>query len=200
MFWEVLRNVAINGVILFPLFAWLGKVWIGRTLERERAKTEGGLQLLRDRLDRGQFVHGLQFETEFKIYLELWGKLITAHDAAIRLRPLLDLAPKGKSKEEVDVERAKELHEAYVPFQACFREREPFIAPEVYEALKKLDTAIFCESVDFLDRDARSEKEYWEEGENNANLIKEHTKYICEAIRERIANTTILPEETRPAQ
>ena len=221
MFWDVLYSIGAvafsslgGGAILLALSSWLGKVWAGRILaqdqtkyqkeisqirEKYRREVEESLHLLRDRLDRGQFIHRLQFETEFKVYLELWGKLVAARDAAIKLRPVFDLVQAGKSEEEIKKERVEELRKTYVAFQDYFREREPFIAPEVYESLEKLETAIYEEGVDFMYGD-KDDREYWSKGVNNGILIKEHTKYICKAIRKRIASTTVLPEETRPAQ
>ena len=79
MFWDALYAagaIAVSslggGSVVLVLSSWIGKTWANRILEKDRAryqrKMDANLQLLRDRIERGQFVHRLQFETEFKVY------------------------------------------------------------------------------------------------------------------------------------
>lgn len=161
--------------------------------ELERLKAEyqheiqEKLQLLRDRIEREQFVYRLQFETEFKIYLALWERLIKVRNAALSLRPVLDSYPSGKSKDEVQAERFKQLADSYAEFQQYFSSNRPFFATDVYKAVMDLADVIHAEAISFQYTDPYEEhKKYWQDQRANSAAIQAHTETICDAIRRRI--------------
>ena len=216
MIWDVLYaaggvvfSTLGGGALVLTLSSWLGKVWAARILEKDRKRyetelegvraqyrheVEEKLQLLRDRLERGQFVHWLQFETEFTIYQDLWGKLVAARNAALKLRPFVDCIPHGKSPQQEQQERLESVAKAHDNFRQCYATNKPFVSPEVYEAINALGKAIHDEAIDYKYAGSQRGREYWEEAKKNAELIEIGTDSICEAIRKRIGVITVLPE------
>ncbi len=215
-FWDVLYAVGAiaftslgGGAIVLALSAWLGKVWANKILESDRARyqkeieelrakyrreVEEKLELLRDRLEKGQFVHKVQFETEFRIYRELWQKLSKVRNAALRLRPVLDTMPPGKTADQVRKERYADLADTFNPFQEIVVGQEPFYSPKVFELVRELSKVIRSEASDYAHVDANRGPEYWNEAEENATKIADHSDKICAAIRERIDSMSPLPE------
>lgn len=198
-----------GGAIVFALSSWFGKVWANWILEKDRARyaeqlegvrakyqreVEGELQQLRDRLERGQFVHRLQFETEFKIYRELWEKLVEAKGAALQLRYIATPVNADTTPEQIDERNIQRYSKAEAAFRKCYISSEPFLDPQVHEVVKKLAHAIFDEGCSFADRTHTHAKDHWAETKKNAKLIEEHTEAICGAIRQRIGMMNVLPD------
>ena len=51
---------------------------------------------IKSALEKEQFIHRLQFEKEFEIYLKLWKKLVDLKDATEMLMPIMDYNEPGK--------------------------------------------------------------------------------------------------------
>jgi hypothetical protein len=150
MFLEILYAVgafiiSIGGGagVVFGLCRFYGKTIADQLLEAVRAKYAGELErlksdyrhevdrqlhTLRDQQERGQFVHRLQFETEFKAYLDLWPHVFGVNSQARRLRPV------HVWNSSTDEERQKALGEAFEKFVDSFELRKPFLAVQVYDA------------------------------------------------------------------
>lgn len=201
MFWDALYNAGAiltsslaGGAIVFALSSWLGKVWASRILEQDRAKYQReasqSLQLLRDRIERGQFVHSLQFEAEFGVYRRLWEKVVKVRNAALSLRPTVDYVSKDPALRGEDRKnRRKAAGDSFNAFLECYTSEEPFFAPQVYETADKLAKVVREEVHEFDDatRDNRApDRKYWDTADENAKAIIEYAATICRDIRERI--------------
>jgi hypothetical protein len=205
---------------MYFLADWLGKVWANRLLEKQkqdnakeieairsqfRKEVDEQLHILRDHIERGQFIHKLQFETEFNAYRDLWQKVVTANSAAFNLRPIADFRPVGKSDKEIKDERLKTLYDAHFDLRKSYIFSRPFLAPVVYNAMTALAEIIHVEGVGYQYGDPRQDRQqYWEESEKNAKQMEMHSNAICEAIRERIgmmsqASTDASPTDDAPA-
>ena len=72
---ELLKGTGAVAIIA-ALSAWLSKVWANRILQKDRIKYETQmntlLEGLRTQSGKALFVHRLQFEKEFEVYLGLW--------------------------------------------------------------------------------------------------------------------------------
>ena len=183
--WEITRGLLTGtgaiGVIA-GLSAWLGKVWANRILHQDRVRYETQMQtLLHDMRTRGEkelFVHRLQFEKEFEVYLGLWKELLHAGRAASEFRELK--SDSGKSREQ----QLEELRLAMNRFNDRVYDYRPFYAPRIYDLtadlLKKLRT------VHSYSRDPRRADRRTEDTEKLLDEINEAVPQICDAIRERI--------------
>lgn len=198
---SVLFSIAGGGAIVFALSSWLGKVWANRILESDKTKyqtaleeakakyhreVEEQLHLLRDRIERRQFIHRLQFETEFRAYVTLWKRLIFAQSAALDLRPMFDHYKPGQTVEERKIERLNNFGEHVHKFKVYYLKARPFLAPGVFEASRELFRKLHGEALSYQFTDPLKTDDYWTKAEANANQINEHVELICNAIRERI--------------
>jgi hypothetical protein len=209
MYWNVLYTAGViavsslgGGAMVLALSTWLGRVWANRILEKDRARyqreAQKSLQLLRDRIERGQFAHRLQFETEFKVYRELWDKVARVKSAAMALRPIVDIVPRDKTPEQLKEERLAALSESFKPFKECYICNKPFFAHPVYERALQLSKVIWDESWEVgnqRDMPPNMVKEYWDTAKTNAELIGRYSESICEAIRNRISGLSVLPDD-----
>ena len=48
-----------------------------------------------------RLIHKIQFEKEFSIYSEMWGKLVDVKNATAELRPAMDQRDSSKTDEEI---------------------------------------------------------------------------------------------------
>lgn len=192
-FWDILYAAggilfsSLGGAaIVLALSSWLGKVWANRILESDRKRYNSELEALKNRFERGRFIHRLQFEAEFETYLELWSKVVAVMDDSLRLRPVLDYRPSDRTQDEEKRERLNNLAASHRDYQECFRRREPFIAPHVFDSCKKLADKALEEGIAYKHGDGGRFSEYWDEAKKNADDIKELAEGICVAVRERI--------------
>jgi len=81
---EALKLV-VSGGVGAAIIGLLGKLWVDRKLDREKANYERELENLKAKLAQKHTIHKLQFEKEFSIYLELWKALVRLRDATTDL-------------------------------------------------------------------------------------------------------------------
>jgi hypothetical protein len=206
MFWDVLYSTGAiifsslgGGAIVLALSTIIGKYWANRILEKDRARyqqeTQESLQLLRDRIERAQFVHRVQFEVEFKVYRELWDKVVRVKSDALSLRPIVDIRPKDKTPEMVFKERFDALNESFKQFKECYICNKPFFAQPIYEIASKLDRVIWDEGFEFAHKDDMelAGRDAYKNAMKNAELIEQYSENICEAIRNRISVLNTIP-------
>jgi len=144
-----------------------------RMYEKEREKTE-----------RQLFVHRLQFETEFKIYKELWSSLEELLVATKSLRPMFEWGT-SETDEEMKKRKLTDVTDAFNKFVSIVHDNRPFYAPEIYKHACELSGKAHEEWVKF--RIVNPMKEgYYEEGLENIKFIAEKAEQICKAIRWRI--------------
>src|SRR6266849_2896383 len=116
---EVVFGGALGGTAaVLGLSRWLGDVWLGRILEKERAKYAQEIEKLkagfaqeleryRAQLDRSVFVTRAHFETELAAYKQVFEGLGEVRLAISGTRPMMSVSPRGETKEE----RIKRLFE-----------------------------------------------------------------------------------------
>lgn len=181
MIQELLTGAGV-AVLIAPLSAWLGKVWAARILEKDRVRyqmqMEMTLQDVRTRSSKELFVHQLQFEKEFQVYLDLWKEVLSVGRAASEFRELK--MDSGKSPEE----QSEQLLQALKQLNSRVYDHRPFYTPEVYEfakdILKKSGQVLRLHSMGGQARDP------WEKSEALLDEINAAIDPLCDAIRRRI--------------
>lgn len=193
----------ISGIITTPvvvgLAAWIGKVWAGRILQKDRAKYQTSMETLladlRTTNTKELLVHQLQFEKEFGVYKELWTAALGLARAGRNFR-MLQMGPQA-SPDEI----RKEIESSYSRLQDTVFDNRPFYEPEVYEVAKTMLNGL-GEVVR-----KRQESERWEEGgmsenkvakaisldegiEQKLDEINTLLEQLCTSIRSRIWSTT----------
>ena len=111
------------------MFAFIGKLWLSRIIEQEKASLQSKLTTLQANLNattkkfeaelqRSVHIDKLQFDYEFKIYKEVWFALVELRIATMRLRPTFDQLDPLQSKEN----RIKERQDAFFKSLANYRD------------------------------------------------------------------------------
>lgn len=132
---EALKLIAAGGIGA-TIIGLLGKLWVDRKLERERAKYDKELESLKAKLAQRHTIHKLQFEKEFEIYVELWGDLSKLREACSALVPGGQFT--DKSPQELRDEQADNFAASYTEVIKLIEHQRPFYAPNVYKYASKL--------------------------------------------------------------
>ena len=138
---------SIGGAIVGGIMGALGKLWVDRKLERERANYEKELEILRAKLAQKQTIHKLQFEKEFIIYFDLWKALIELRNACSSLVPGGKFVSGDESPEQRQERESDQLAKAYVDVEGLVEQQRPFYAQEVYENASQLISKAWKQAV-----------------------------------------------------
>ncbi len=188
---DFLKILGGTGLVLGALFAFLGKIAIGRLLEKERSKTESSLSKLRIDLEKSVHIGKAQFDFEFKIYQEIWKKLVLLRSATLGLRPALDHIDPNESDEERKSRRMKEFSDAFHPFRDSIEENKPFYPESVYLALSEVLSTSHKELISF-NYQKRDSMKYWDEAVKNQKEIVSLIDIACESLRQRFENVKVV--------
>ena len=178
----ILAAIGGGGALVFALSSWLGKIWAERILNQDRHRynvelekvksdyrqlVDSTLERLKDELGRSQFVHRLQFETEFNAYLELWSKVESARIAMGRF-----LGAEDDTKED----QYNELCAIETDIREWVFRHKPFLPRNVFA--KVFDFTITLSGL--------SADPHQHVLKLDTSLVNAKCDDICEAIRERI--------------
>jgi len=151
MGWESFVGGGLTGsVIILGLSSWLGKVWAGRIMEKDRIKYETQMETLLQRLRTDDskilYIHKLQFEKEFEIYKELWAHAIRL-EQSVQCLAHLCFEPDQFFRDN-DIENAqeynifegfkKDLSEAAGKFTSIVRYNKPFYSQKIFEKANEI--------------------------------------------------------------
>jgi hypothetical protein len=85
-----LANVGGTAAVLTGLFAWLGKRYLDRALEKEKSKNAASLEEQKAAQQKRILVHRAQFEVEFQAYQSIWSTCSELMDHVARLVKLYE--------------------------------------------------------------------------------------------------------------
>jgi hypothetical protein len=137
VFFEVLKLVASGGLGA-AIIGVIGKFWMGRKLEQERAQYREKLANLEAELAKKQTIHKLQFEKEFGIYEKLWVELVKLTDACALLDPGVELVHEDATFGHRAEEKAKAFWDSYKSVGELVKLQRPFYAEDVSQSINKL--------------------------------------------------------------
>lgn len=209
MAWQdwVLGGLTGSGVILV-LSSWLGKVWANRILEKDRihfqTKMETLLEDLRTQDRKELFVHQLQFEKEFDVYIRLWKAVLKLKEAATAFKIIKMSLP----KEAVHI--VQTFMDAYINVNEIIYNYRPFYSPNVFdkseqilnhakkvylalEKRKPLDKAPFD-----LKKSTDRLKKIVQEIECSLDRINDSIILLCDVMRSRVWSTGQSGWDRRP--
>lgn len=209
MVWRdlVLGGLTCGGVII-GLSSWLGKVWANRILEKDRihfqTKMETLLEDLRTQDRKELFVHQLQFEREFDVYMQLWKAVLKLGRAATAFRALQI----GPPEEPVVI--TQKFSDAYNVVNGIMYDNRPFYCPNVFDKgnqilnhAKKVFLALGRQKM--LEKASPDSEEHTnklikidDEIEDSLDKINDSIIPLCDAIRSRIWSTEQSGWDRRP--
>jgi len=172
---------------IFLLYLIIEKFLIPRKLEKIKSELSGKLEEIKSLYSKEKYIHRLQFEKEFKIYSELWEKLVDLRDSTALLIPMVDFEDLTKSHEEVQKERYQNVNKAYTDVQKVIYNNKPFYDESVYKSAKDILKKTFSQASAFGSY-VGDMGEYLGEAEKRIDEINEIINKIEKAIREQIRN------------
>ena len=146
---------------------------------------------VRAKLDRESQVHRVQFEKEFEILYNLWGKLVALKNATLQLRPILDTIDPNKNEDERKIERLGVFKDAYFSFAKFVEENQPFFQKAIYPLIINIINIARTEADNYLYTSPypgvrRYKEDYWEKAYKASGEIIKSINKVEEAIRKRI--------------
>jgi hypothetical protein len=200
MDWVIYISGFTTAPVVVGLAAWLGKVWAGRILEKDRAKYQASMETLladlRTTNTKELLVHQLQFQKEFEVYKELWIAALSLARAGSNFRTLQMGPP--PSPDEI----RQEIEASYGRLRDTVFDNRPFYEPEVYEIAKAMlnglgEVVRKRRHLERLEqREIRSDEPIEkacsmdEEIEQKLDEINGLLEKLCRSIRSRIWSTT----------
>jgi hypothetical protein len=140
MLTEVQSFLLENWKVIFgALIGWLGTIQVNRIREKERAVHTRGVEdenrTLQAKLDKTVHVYRVQFETEFRSFLAVWGKFADVRGAMAGLRPHMEIGPLNENPQEHLPQRLQMLADAINEFKTAVYHHSPFYPEEIYKEL-----------------------------------------------------------------
>jgi hypothetical protein len=189
---------ALTSALLVGCVAWLGKVWANRILEHDRVKYTKELEQLRNdfettrrmlqgELDKTIHAHRVQFETEFQILKEIWGKLAALRTAMAETRPVIDGLIPGETREERLGRRLETLKHAILDFMHAIDDHSPFYPEDIFRELEgvlKFARNELIEAEVGFEPTARSE--WFREAKENMRQFGVHAAKVSDLMRRRL--------------
>jgi hypothetical protein len=191
---EVIAGGALGGTAaVYGLSRFLGDAWLGRMLEKEKAKYAKELEGLkssfaqelehyRAQLDRSIFVTRAHFETEFTAMKEVTQRLSDVKVIWLKLHPV------QFGRKDVELYNGLEsLHKAAEAFHEKLEEWAVFIDIEIYDEFNRCYIG--------ADEEWRRLKAGNEENDP-AEIVKhfwDAYRHACQKVRDRIKNLAVMP-------
>lgn len=181
-------------VILGGLFAFLGRVWLLRIVEREKHGLQRQLdetnRKLQAELDRDLHVSKIQFDTEFANYKSIWECLVDLRASTLQIRPMLDFIDPKEPKEDRLKRRLTAFQGNFNALREQVEKNKPFYAQSVYDKLTTVIDLCHSEAID-AEYQERPSREYWQEAEKSRNDILVAIDETCESIRSRVSSVRV---------
>ena len=206
---EVIFGGAVGGTAsVLGLSRWLGDAWLGRMLEKEKAKYAREIEKLkaefaqeleryRAQLDRSVFVTRAHFETELAAYKQVFEGLGEVRLAISGTRPMMSVSPEGESKEDKIkrlAERLNLLIGAHDKTVKVIEHLSPFYPQDIYFKLSMCLSVARGEILDIqTGGDETFSLKWYEEGQRRLDAFFPTYNSVTEAIRNRIATLAIIP-------
>jgi len=181
-------------VVLGALFAFLGRVWVLRIVEREKYSLQRQLdetnRKLQAELDRDLHISKTQFDNEFTNYKSIWVCLVDLRSSTLQIRPMLDYIDPNESKEDRLKLRLEKFRDSFNALREQIEKNKPFYATSVYESLTNVVALCHSEAID-AEYHERSQREYWKEADENRKNIASAIDETCESIRSRVSSVRV---------
>ena len=128
---EALKLI-VSGGIGAAIIGIIGKVFVDRKLQEQKAVYDKQLESLKSELGKKNTVHKLQFEKEFQLYGELWKALVVVRKTVVIG---LDLETSDKLSYEKQYEKAVG---AFSKAKNLFEDNRPFYHDTVSKLTREL--------------------------------------------------------------
>ena len=179
LFLTPLTIVLVGGVLAF--------------LQRKyQNKLDAKLEELKAGFQSRLHVHSRQFDKEMDVYEAVWEKMEVMRKAMEWLRPIAEEIPSSVTKEQHRIEKHTAFKNAFDDFQDTIFKLRPFYPEAVYDKLIDLKRVVHEEGLQFVYDDPTENQEYWANRQENIERVVELMNEACEAIRGRLAKSSVV--------
>ncbi len=197
--------VAVTG-----LSRWLGDVWLGRILAREKAKFDRELQgykdalersknLLQARIDSSVFVTRAHFETEFDAYKRVFEVLAEVRLLMPTIHPAITVSSPEQTREDKlrDLgEKLGRLENAHNAAVRIIENLSPFYPQDIFAKVTRCLQLARAEMLQTRTAGSTVLGPEWNAvGEKRLEDFMKSYNETSQAIRDRISTLAILPRE-----
>jgi len=207
---ETIVGGALGGsAAVLGLSRWLGEAWLGRLLEKEKAKYAKEIEQLkagfaqeleryRAQLDRSILVTRVHFETEFEAYKTVFSKLAEMRLLFAELRPAINIVP-ANDTERAKLERlsnaVQKAKEAYNELITTSENLSPFYPPEIHGQIRECQRITSLEINDILTSSQDQFSLQWfDRGRQNLDQFMVAYNKVSDLIRDRISKLALVPD------
>ena len=147
----IITSVGGTGAIVLGLSKWFGGVLANKLLESEKAEHSQELEKYKNELseqlnkvkavsDKELYITKVQYDNEYKIYMEIWEKLHKCIVYTLQLYPQgIENVPVDKKEMlEYQLKKYKKYAECYNDFSLTVDKYAPFYKKEFYEKFVEL--------------------------------------------------------------
>lgn len=152
----IIVSIGGTGVLILGLAGFVGKIWVNKFAEEYRAKYEKEIEKYKSEMDsrlnkldkieeKALYISKVNYDTENKIYLEIWPKLIECINYTINLYPkgIEDVPVDEEEKEKYKEDKYHKYVQYYNDFSNCIEKYAPFYLEDLYNIFKEIRTKCF---------------------------------------------------------
>lgn len=176
---------------LSGLAAWLGKVWATRISGKESSALTREIEHLKANLEKRVFIHKVQFEKEFEVYLDLSKRIHAFRTAYFTLNAVLKNVP---TDPEIARRKQEELQTAFVNAYTHLRdgleEYKPFYAMQIHELAKPI-IELAIDQLIFMQFPIQSNIPRYQEVQQQKKHLLASVESVVEEIRKRISSVQV---------
>ena len=144
----IIVSVGGTGVVILGISSFIGKIWINKFTEKYRVKYDKELENYKSEINLGLnkldkieekalYISKVNYDNEYKIYMEIWPKLIECINSTLWLYPRgIENVPVDEKKlEKYKEDKYNDFREKYMEYNKCIEKYAPFYQKEFYNIL-----------------------------------------------------------------
>lgn len=152
----IIVSVGGTGVVILGISSFIGKIWINKFADKYRVKYEKELEGYKSEInsrlnkldkieEKALYISKVNYDNEYKIYMEIWSKLIECINSTLWLYPRgIENVPVDEKKLEMYKEdKYNDFREKYMEYNQCIEKYAPFYQKEFYNILKEIKEICF---------------------------------------------------------
>lgn len=142
---SIIASLGGGGVIVIACSSWLGKIWANRIFEDERARHQKDIENLKSELskelgriskiqDKALHISKSQYDNEYRIYKEVWGKMYDCIILSEKLYPKMEYSEKDPDREKQrQIDKYKKYIKAFNEYSTIVDKNVIFYNKDFYD-------------------------------------------------------------------
>lgn len=152
----IIVSIGGTGVIIVAISKYIGDILAKKIEEKYKSRLEKELEEYKGKInerlnkidkieEKALYISKLNYEGEYKIYMEIWPKLIDCVSKTLRLYPMgIENVPIDKQElEEYQKNKYNEFRDSFNDFITCIDRYAPFYREDYYNDLNQIRSECF---------------------------------------------------------